>query len=192
MHADQRVDLSTYDGTIHKPGVNVFIRASWYIVNAMIFSSWFIPSYRIKNRVLKWFGAKVGKGVVIKPRVNIKYPWRLELGKYAWIGEGVWIDNIAEVRLGAHSCISQGVYLCTGNHDWSDPAFGLIIEPISIGEQSWVGAFSIICPGVNVGEGAVIAAGSVVTKDAKCWMIHSGNPASAIRPRVLSDNRKKS
>ena len=70
---------------------------------------------------------------MVKPGVRVKYPWRLRVGDHAWLGEDCWIDNLADVQIGAHACISQAAYLCTGNHDWADPAFALILGPITIG-----------------------------------------------------------
>jgi len=109
----------------------------------------------------------------------------LEIGDHAWIGEDVWIDNLTTVRIGANACLSQGVYLCTGNHDWSDPSFGLMIKPITIGAGAWVGAKAVVCPGVNVGEGAVVSVGAVATKNLEAHMIHQGNPAVPIKKRCL-------
>ena len=91
---------------------------SWYLINNMFFRSYILPVSKIKKGLLKGFGARVGKGLVIKPGVNIKYPWLLEIGDYVWIGEGVWIDNLTNIRIGNDTCISQGAMLLTGNHDY--------------------------------------------------------------------------
>jgi putative colanic acid biosynthesis acetyltransferase WcaF len=124
--------------------------------------------------------------LVIKPGVRVKYPWFLEVGDHCWIGEDCWIDNLAPVQLGSHVCLSQGVYLCTGNHDWTDPHFGLLVKPIVLLDGSWAGAKSILCPGVELGEGAIAAAGSVVIRNIPPWEIHSGNPATLTKKRILS------
>jgi putative colanic acid biosynthesis acetyltransferase WcaF len=120
---------------------------------------------------------------VIKPGVRVKYPWLLSLGNRSWIGEDVWIDNLATVTIGDDVCISQGAYFCTGNHDWSDPAFGLIAKSIVLANGSWVGARSMICPGVTVHECGIAAAGSVVSRDIPAFEIHAGNPATFVRTR---------
>ena len=101
------------------------VRAAWYVVNAILFrSSLFgLAPSRAKAHILRLFGARVGRGVVIKPRVDIKSPWFLTLGDHVWLGERVWIDNHTEVTLGSNVCVSQGAYIFTGNHDWSNPAF---------------------------------------------------------------------
>ena len=91
------------------------------------------------SSLLRAFGAQIGRGVVIKPDVRIKFPWRLVVGKHTWIGQEAWIDNIAEVTIGSHVCISQGVYLCTGSHDHRKRAFDLIHKPIRVGDGAWLG-----------------------------------------------------
>lgn len=137
--------------------------------------------------VLRWFGATIGRGVNIKPSVNVKYPWQLSIGDYSWIGEGVWLDSLAPIAIGAHACLSQGVYCCTGSHDWTDPAFGLITKPISIENGAWVGARATILPGVTVASHCVITAGSVLSKSTEPDMIYAGNPAVALKKRVIRD-----
>jgi putative colanic acid biosynthesis acetyltransferase WcaF len=122
---------------------------------------------------------------VIKPGVRVKYPWRLTVGAAAWLGEDVWIDNLADVEIGSNACVSQGAYLCTGNHDWSDQTFGLIVKSIRIRDGAWVGAKSVVCPGVEIGECAIAAAGSVVTRSIPPYEIHAGNPARFIRHRTI-------
>lgn len=136
--------------------------------------------------MLRLFGAKIGTDVLIKPCVNIKYPWFLEIGDHSWIGENAWIDNLAKVTVGANVCISQGAYLLTGNHDYSTPGFNLIIKGIVIEDGVWIGARSVICPGVTCKSHAVLSAGSVATKDLEANSIYQGNPAVKIRDRFVN------
>ena len=109
-------DLSHYDNSWYNQGKGGFIRIVWYFINVLFFINPLNPFSCIKVRLLRLFGAKIGKGVVIKPKVNIKYPWRLEVGNYTWIGENAWIDNLANVKIGNNVCISQGAMLLCGNH----------------------------------------------------------------------------
>ena len=102
-----KTDLSKYN-TNHYSSGNIFARIFWYFTKILVFKSSFFTSYSIKRIVLKIFGAKIGKNVIIKPNVNIKYPWKLQLGDHVWIGEGAWIDNLDSVIIGDHCCISQG------------------------------------------------------------------------------------
>ena len=115
----------------------------------------------------------------------MKYPWLLEVGDNAWIGEDAWLDNLAWIRIGPNACVSQGAYLCTGNHDWTDPSFALTVRPITIQAGAWIGAKAVVCPGVEVGACAVAAAGSVVNGKLEADMIYAGNPAIAVRKRNI-------
>lgn len=137
----------------------------------------------LKVGILKLFGSKIGKGVIIKPGVNIKYPWLLTIGDYSWIGEDVWIDNLAQVTIGLNCCISQGALLLCGNHNFRSETFDLIIKPITIEDGAWVGAKSVVCPGVTVKEDAVITVGSVAIKSLDAATIYQGNPAVSKRKR---------
>ncbi|MBF6568111.1 MAG: colanic acid biosynthesis acetyltransferase WcaF [Candidatus Binataceae bacterium] len=156
--------------------------ALWLIVQALLVESW-LPGSAHRIKLLRLFGAQIGQGVAIKPHVRIKFPWRLEVGDYSWLGEGVWIDNLATVTIGSHCCLSQGVYLCTGNHNWSAETFDLITHPIVLEDQVWLCARSSVGPGVRAGQGAVLTLGSVAQTELSAWRIHSGNPAVAINDR---------
>ena len=160
------------------------VEALWLLAQWALVASW-IPGAAHRRWLLRIFGAKIGKGVDIKPGVRVKFPWRLEVGNYSWIGENVWIDNLVQISIGANCCISQGAYLCTGNHDWSRSTFDLIMGPIHIGEGAWIAARSTIGPGVTVGEGAVLGLGSVANRDLEPWTINLGVPAVKVRARVM-------
>lgn len=137
-------------------GASQLVELLWIVIQGLFFSSW-LPGSAWRCVLLRVFGAQIGWGVVIKPGVNIKFPWRLVVGDYVWIGERVWIDNLDLVTVGAHSCISQGAYLCTGSHNWADDEFGLITKPITIGQSCWVGAFARVAPGCTFENGSVLA-----------------------------------
>jgi putative colanic acid biosynthesis acetyltransferase WcaF len=165
----------------------MLIRALWFFIGLPIIRSSLLPSSSIRRIVLRSFGAKLARGVVLKPGIRVKYPWLLSIGKSSWIGEDVWIDNLVEVNIGANVCISQGAYLCTGNHDWSDKSFGLDVRPIILEDGSWVGARALIAPGVLIGTCGVAAAGSVVTKSIAAFEIHAGNPAIFLKRRIIRE-----
>ncbi len=181
----QRIQLEHYNNAWYRPGRSRLGQAAWFFLGLPLLRSRLIPSSALRVSLLRVFGAAVGAGVVIKPGVHIKYPWHLVVGDNCWLGEECWVDNLTTVRLGANVCVSQGAYLCTGNHDWKDPAFGLIVAPISLGDGAWVGARAVLMPGVTLGAGAIAAAGSVVSKDIPAWEIHAGNPAQFTKQRVL-------
>jgi putative colanic acid biosynthesis acetyltransferase WcaF len=176
------MDLEHYTTGGFDRGRGRLVEALWLLVQALFVRSW-IPGRSHRVWLLRRFGARIGRGVDIKPGVRVKFPWRLVVGEHSWIGEDVWIDNLAQVEIGSHCCVSQGVYLCTGSHDWSRSSFDLRIAPIALGDRCWVAAHALLGPGVAVGEGAVIALGSVVVRDAAAWMVHQGNPARPLKAR---------
>jgi len=136
----------------------------WYIFSALFFNS-FIPGSKIRVFILKLFGCRIGKNIIIKPHVKIKYPWKLIIGDNCWIGEEVWIDNISRVTVGSNTCISQGVYICAGSHDFYDEEFRLLIEDIEIGSSCWIAAKSLIGPGIKIKDDSFIKFGSKVLKN---------------------------
>ena len=142
-----------------------FLKISiWYLINNFFIYS-FIPSSGLRIFFLKIFGAKIGKKVLIHPYTSIKYPWKLEIGDDCWIGSRTWIDNIAYVKIGKNCCVSQNVYFCTGNHNYKKKEFDLIAEPIIINDNCWIGAKSIVCPGVNLKENSIIKINTTITKN---------------------------
>lgn len=133
------------------------------------------------------FGAKIGKGVVIKQRVNIKYPWMLEIGDYSWVGEAVWIDNLAQVKIGSHCCISQGALLLCGNHNYKKPTFDLIVGKITLENGVWIGAKAIITGSVHCHSHALLTAGSLASQNLEAYTIYQGVPCVAVRKRVIKE-----
>lgn len=182
----QKTDLAIYNNHPYNPGGGSLKRSLWYYVNGLIFKSRLLPINGLKVSLLKLFGAKVGKGVVIKPNVNIKYPWLLTLADHIWIGEGVWIDNLVMVTIGSNVCISQGAILQTGSHNYKKHTFDLITGSIVLEDGAWIGCAAIINQGVTVGAHAVLTTGSVATKNLEPYFIYQGNPAVKIRPREIS------
>ena len=166
-------------------GANKIKQICWYFINAIIFNTSFFPVSALKIVLLKIFGAKLGLGVVIKPNVNIKYPWKLTIGHYTWIGEGVWIDNLDIVTIGSSVCISQNAFLLTGNHDFKKQTFNLITSPIIIEDGVWIGAAAIVCPGVTCGSHAVLSVAAVATKNLDPYFIYKGNPATKTIERII-------
>ena len=170
-------DLSKYDHAIYQPGRSSFVRGLWYITKILFFKSPCFPVYGFKRTLLRWFGAKIGKEVVIKPCVNIKYPWHLSIGDYSWIGENVWIENAADITIGANCCISQGAMLLSGNHDFTKPAFDPMWKPINIKDGAWVGARAVVCMGVTMEAESILTVNSVLTRNTTSRSIWQGNPA---------------
>ncbi len=181
------VNLANYDNSWYKPG-NPFKRFIWYYVNVIFFKSSLFPFYRFKIFLLKLFGAAVGEGVLIKPNVNIKYPWLLTIGNNVWVGENVWIDNLAKVSIGNNVCISQGVLLLCGNHNYSSPTFNLIVKPIIIEEGVWLTAKCIVTGNAVCAKNSVFGIGTVINFISEPNAIYNGNPAIKIKERKIYFN----
>lgn len=143
------------------------------------------PFGGLKKLVLRMFGAKIGKGVVIKQRVNIKYPWKLKIGDHSWIGEDVWIDNLGEVKIGNNCCLSQGALLLCGNHNYKKSTFDLMVGNITLEDGVWIGAKCLVTGGVYCHSHALLAAGSVTHKNLEAYHIYQGNPAIKVRERII-------
>lgn len=183
----KKTDLSAYQPPRLHGNPHWMKRALWFYVNALCFKTSLFPFSGIKVSLLRWFGASIGKGVVIKPCVNIKYPWLLQIGQYSWIGEKVWIDNLAAVCIGQHVCLSQGAMLLTGSHDYKDPAFAAVIRGITLVDGVWIGARAVVNQGITAAAHSVLFAGSVATKNLLAWSVYQGNPAVKIRDRIFDD-----
>ncbi len=178
-----RINLATYK---KNQKISVLVRrALWECVQ--------LPFWPVRPRslsplrvaLLRLFGAKIGKHVLICGGVRVHVPWNLELGDYVAIGDKVEIYNLAPVTIGAHSVVSQRAYLCGSTHDYTRGDFPLFSLPITIGSQAWVAAGAFISPGITVGEGSVVGANSVVTRDVPAWMVAAGNPCRVLKPREL-------
>lgn len=177
--------LSKYNNSWYRPGSKVKI-VCWNLINILFFLNPFSFYSPLKVWLLRVFGASIGQGVVIKPQVTIKYPWLLSIQDHVWIGEKVWIDNLAQVDIHANVCISQGAMLLTGNHNYKSVSFDLVIGSIMLEEGVWIGAQAVVCPGVSCGIHSILTVGSVASKNLEPYSIYQGNPAIKIRNRIIT------
>jgi putative colanic acid biosynthesis acetyltransferase WcaF len=180
-----KVDLSKFNNDWYSPGASLVKRGLWFFINSFFFINPLNPFSGLKTALLRAFGSRVGKGVVIKPNVNIKYPWKLIISNNVWIGEGVWIDNLAPVFIGNNTSISQGALLLTGSHNYKNVTFDLIVKEIILEDGVWIGAKSIVCPGVTCGSHSILTVGSVATKNLEPYAIYQGIPAEKKRRRKI-------
>lgn len=180
-----QTDLSAYNNHPYHPGGNALKRLLWLYTNALFFKTSLVPVSGFKVFLLRIFGAKIGKGVNIKPCVNIKYPWFLTIGNNTWIGENVWIDCLVGINIGSNVCISQGAHLLTGSHNYKKATFDLITGSVVLADGVWIGAQAIVNQGVSVGSHSVLTTGSVATKDLEAYSVYQGNPAVKIRSRII-------
>ena len=180
------VDLSRFTTGQFDRGAGPLKEAIWLLVSRLLFQFCPVSLSALKCMVLRWFGAAVGQGVVIKPNVKISFPWKLSLGDHVWLGEECWLLNLAPIAIASHVCLSQRAFLCTGNHDYKSPTFDLITKPIRVEPGAWIGAGGFVGPGVSVGSHAVLTAGSVAAKDLEPYGIYQGNPAVQVKRRVIA------
>ncbi len=179
------VDLSTFNNSSYKIGASLPKQLLWYFVNGVCFINPLFPFRSIKPHLLRWFGANVGKNVVIHPGVNIKFPWKLSIGENSWIGQRAWIDNIDEVIIRKNVVISQGALVLSGDHDYKKSDFPTTMGVIVLEEGCWIGAKAIVTRSVKVGSHAVLTAGSMASKNLEDYGIYQGNPAQKVRERVV-------
>jgi putative colanic acid biosynthesis acetyltransferase WcaF len=184
-----KTDLSKYNNDWYKNSNltrGFFISALWFLTNSIFINSYLMIPVSLKLFILKLFGAKIGKNIMMKHGINIKYPWNLEVGDNAWLGECLWIDNLGKVIIGANACLSQGAMLLSGNHDYGKETFDLIIKDIIIEEGVWIGAKAVVCGGVTCHSHSVLAVNSVATNNLEPYSIYQGNPAQYIRKRNIT------
>lgn len=182
---DKKTALSRFNNSDFNRGGSKLKELLWIMTSSLFFQSSFSIMLIIKPKILRIFSSLVGKKVIIKPKVNIKFPWKLSIGDHTWIGENVWIDNLAQVKIGNNVCISQGAMLLTGNHNYKKTTFDLMTREIIIEDGAWIGAKSIVCPGIKVGSHAILTVGSVAASDLEPYGIYQGNPARKIRQRII-------
>ena len=179
-----KVRLDTYKSKIDI-GASKITQVIWYFSNIIFFKNPIPFPSTLKSIILRLFGAKVGKGVILKPCINVKFPWKLTIGDYCWIGENVWIDNLEQAIIGKHCCLSQGAMLLTGSHNAMKSSFDYDALPITIEDGVWIGAAAIVCPGVVCKTHAVLSVASVATKDLESYSVYKGNPAIKVTDRII-------
>ncbi|WKN32540.1 putative colanic acid biosynthesis acetyltransferase [Porifericola rhodea] len=166
-----------------KSGVLVQV---WWLVQNILFKPSPQFMYGWRRWLLRSFGAKVGKGVILRPSCTVTYPWKVEIGDYSWIGDEVVLYSLGNIHIGKNTVISQRSYICTGSHDYSAPHFDIYEKPIHIEDECWLATDVYVAPGIRIGRGAVVGARSSVYKDLPGAKIYVGNPAKMIKERYAS------
>ena len=156
----KKVNNGTYTTIINIEACKIK-QACWYITNVLFFQNPLNVSSALKVFLLKIFGAKLGKGVNIKPCVNIKYPWKLKIGDNTWLGEGAWIDNLSPVIIGDSVTLSQGILILTGTHDHTKETFDFISLPVIIEDGVWIGAKAVVYGGVTCHTHSILGINAV-------------------------------
>lgn len=185
LDAPPLMNLQKYDQRWFDRGRPGWYILLWWFVQAIVFPITPQPLNKVRCGVLRLFGAKIGKNVLIRPTARFTYPWKVQIEDYSWIGDNVVFYSLDRISIGSHCVISQKSYLCTGSHDPHDPAFGLEIGEIAIGNGAWIATDCFIAPGVQIGANAVIGARSSVfssmPEQTVCW----GTPCRSHRVREL-------
>ncbi|MCX4149425.1 MULTISPECIES: putative colanic acid biosynthesis acetyltransferase [Paraburkholderia] len=164
-------------------GRNALVVQLWWICSALLFRASPQFLYGWRRFLLRAFGARVGKGVLLRPTVVVTYPWKVTFGEYSWIGDDAVLYSLGPIEIGAHAVVSQRSYLCGGDHDPARVDFAIRGKPIHIGEQAWVAAGVFVAPGVTIGRGALIGARSSVFADMPAGMVCLGHPCRPIKRR---------
>lgn len=178
-----KTDLAGFSSGKFDRGAGVFKESLWLLVSLLLFRLCPISLSALKRTVLRAFGAKIGRGVVIKPQVKVTFPWKLEVGDHVWLGEECWLLNLEKILIKSNVCISQRAFLCTGSHNYKLSTFDLVTKSIVVGDGAWIGAGAWVGPGVKVGDEAVLTACSVATNDLEPGGVFKGNPAVLVRNR---------
>lgn len=177
-------DLASYrTPATWTPGAPWLVQTLWFCVGAPLLAVRWLPGSAWRVLLLRSFGACIGSGCRIKPGLRVKFPWRLRLGEACWLAEDAWLDNLAPITLGDRVCISQGTYLCTGNHDFRSSGFDLRLGSIHIAADAWIAARAVLAPGTEIGSGAVVGLGAVVSGSVAAGAIVRGNPAVVVGQR---------
>ncbi|MBK9448923.1 MAG: colanic acid biosynthesis acetyltransferase WcaF [Bacteroidetes bacterium] len=180
-----KTDLSRFNNDWFDEGASKFKWLLWFMANGLFVNTPLNPFNALRIFVLRAFGAKIGKGVILKHRVNVKFPWNLEIGDHCWIGEAVWIENQGKVTIGNNCCLSQGVVMMTGNHNYKKVTFDLIVRPIVLEDGVWLGAGSMVTQGVTCFSHSVLGVAAVASFDLEPYTIYAGNPCQILRKRVM-------
>lgn len=185
LDAEPWLNLSNYNQSWFDRGKPTWFIFLWWLVEGITFPLTPHNFYGFRRWILALFGAKIGKGVIIRSSVRILYPWKVEIGDYSWIGDDVYFYSLDNIKIGCHCVISQKTYLCTGSHNSHDNNFGLIIDSIEIGNGTWIAADCFIAPGVKIGANSVIGARSSVFNNIPHEQVAWGTPCVAQYSRKL-------
>lgn len=163
---------------------SAWFEALWMLCEAVFVTNTFQVSSALRCAILRAFGARIGKGVVFRPRTRVKFPWNLTIGDRCWIGEGVWFHNQDQIVVSNDVVISQESFLTTGSHD-SARTMDLVVKPIRIDAGAWVTSRCIVLQGVHIGANTIVTPGSVVHRSLEADSVYGGNPARRIKDRVI-------
>lgn len=168
----------------------IFIRYYNYLLDLELFILFlvgFIPSHTVRNVFYLLAGIKMGKRSTLHMGARFFQPNNIKIGQGCILGDHIFLDGRAKLTIGNHVDIASQVMIYNSEHDLSDPTMKAVSQPVKIGDYVFIGPRAIILPNVKIGNGAVVAAGAVVTKDVPDQAIVGGVPAKIIGQRPLRD-----
>jgi putative colanic acid biosynthesis acetyltransferase WcaF len=157
----------------------------WWLIQALLFKPLPQVCYPVRSLLLRAFGARIGPGVLIRPGVEVTYPWKLTIGANSWIGDNVTLYTLGPITIGSNTVVSQHSYICAADHDHTQRTFPIRERPVVIGNQVWIAGGVWVGPGVRIAEAVVVGARSTVTRDLPAAMICAGSPCRPIKPRTM-------
>ena len=179
-------NLTKFKIPVSYRGKSGLIVQLWWLVDFLFFKLSPQIMYGWRRFLLRLFGAKIGKGVIIRPSVTITYPWKVSIGDHSWIGDNVDLYSLGDIEIGANVVISQRSYLCAASHDYTKEDFPIWSKKIAIEDECWLATDVYVAPGITIGKGSVVGARSSVFKDLPSGMVCVGSPAKPIKKRVMS------
>ena len=185
LDAPSWVDLRQYNPSQHDRGRSSLVVILWWLIQGVLFPLSLHNLNGFRAWLLRLFGAKIGRKVVIRPTARFIYPWKVAIGDYSWIGDDVVLYSVDRIKIGSHCVVSQKSYLCTGSHDLADSTFSLITAPINIGNGVWLASDCFVAPGVAIGANSVIGARSSVFRNVPAQKIAWGSPCLPHRDRII-------
>jgi len=176
-------ELKTFKLPKNFRGRNAIVVQLWWFVQSLFFKNSPQFLYGFRRFLLRLFGAKIGKKVIIRPTVRITYPWKIIIGDYSWIGDDVVLYSLGEIEIGKNVVISQKSYLCAASHNYLRSDFPIFAKKITIKDECWLATDVYVAPGITIHKGTVVGSRSSVYKDLPENKICIGNPAKVIRER---------
>ena len=137
----------------------------WWLVQETLFRwspQW---AYGFRNWLAKIFGARIGRGVLLRPSCKITYPWKVSIGEFSWIGDNVTLYSLGDIQIGKNTIVSQNSYICAATHDYTKSTFDILDLPVKIGNSVWLASDVFIAPGITICDTTIISLRSTVTKD---------------------------
>jgi putative colanic acid biosynthesis acetyltransferase WcaF len=178
-------ELNTFILPKNFRGRNAFVVQLWWLIQSLLFSNTPQFLYGFRRFLLRLFGAKIGKKVIIRQSVKITYPWKVSIGDYSWIGDDVVLYSLGEISIGKNTVISQKSYICTASHDYLQSDFPIFAKKNIIEDECWLATDVFVAPGITIGKGSVIGSRSSVYKDIPANKVCIGNPAKIIKDRKI-------